>query len=300
MAVSIATSTAVDLSRLPPPDVVQPLDYEAILAELLADLAARLPGFDAFLESDPAVKLLEIFAYRETLLRQRINDAGRAVLVAYALGADLDNLAVLFGVARRELVPANPEAGTPATMEADEDLRRRLLLAPDAYSVAGPRFAYVFHALSAHGDVLDAAATSPAPGEVVISVLSRLGDGTASAPLLAAVAAVVSADDVRPLTDAVTVQSAAIVPFAVEAELTIYSGPDANLILATSLAAVDTLLASMRRIGRDVTRSALIAALHSGGVQNVNLVSPAADVVVGDTGAAWATAVTVNVAGIGE
>src|SRR5690606_38241096 len=230
MAGTLATSTAVDLSRLPPPNVVQALDYEVILADLQADLAARLPDFDAFLESDPAIKLLEIVAYRETLLRQRVNDAGRAVLVAYAAAGDLDNIAAVFGVARRELVPADPETGAPAVMEEDEDLRRRVLLAPDAYSVAGPRFAYVYHALSAHGDVLDASATSPAPGEVVVSVLSRIGDGAASAELLAAVEAVVNADDVRPLTDEVIVQSAGIVAFEVEAQLTLYSGPDPNLI----------------------------------------------------------------------
>lgn len=300
MAGTIATSTAVDLSRLPPPDVVQALDYETILAELQVDLAARLPDFDAFLESDPAIKLLEIVAYRELLLRQRVNDAGRAVLVAYAAGGDLDNIAAVFGVARRELVPADPETGAPAVMEEDEDLRRRVLLAPDAYSVAGPRFAYVYHALSAHGDVLDASATSPDPGEVVVSVLSRLGDGTASPELIAAVEAVVGADDVRPLTDEVTVQSADIVTFEVEAELTLYAGPDPNLIRDTSEAAVTELLTAQRRIGRDVTRSALIAALHGAGVQNVNLVAPAADVVVGDTGAAWAESVTITIAGYAE
>ena len=46
-------------------------------------------------------------------------------------------------------------------------------------SVAGPTGAYEFHALSADGDVKDAAATSPAPGEVVVTVLSRTGDGAA-------------------------------------------------------------------------------------------------------------------------
>jgi phage-related baseplate assembly protein len=300
MSASLSTSTAVDLSRLPPPDVVQPLDYEAILAELIADLQARLPEFDAFLESDPAIKALQIVAYRELILRQRVNDAGRAVLVAYAAGGDLDNLSALFGVTRRELVPADPETGAPPVMEADEDLRRRVLLAPDSYSVAGPRFAYVYHALSADGDVLDASATSPAPGEVVISVLSRIGDGEASPELLAAVDSVVGADDVRPLTDEVTVQSAAIVPFEVEAALTLYAGPDAMLIEQTAETALTALLAQQHRLGRDVTRSAIIAALHVAGVQNVNLVSPAADVAVSETQAAWASSVSVTVAGIAE
>ncbi len=297
MSGTIATSTAVDLSRLPPPDVVEALDYETILALLQADFAARLPGFDAWVESDPAIKLLEIAAYRELVLRQRVNDAARATMLAYASGGDLDNLGALFGVPRRELEPADAATGAPAVMEADADLRRRLLQAPDAYSVAGPRLAYVFHALSAHGDVLDAAATSPAPGEVIVSVLSRQGDGDASPQLLSVVEAAVAADDVRPLTDAVSVQASTIVRFQIEAELTLFSGPDQNLILQSAQDAVADTLAANRRIGRDIPRSALIAALHGAGVQNVALISPAVDVVVGETGAAWADDITISIVG---
>lgn len=297
---STVSSTAVNLSRLPVPDVVEPLSYEAILADLLADLAVRLPDLPAPLESDPLAKVLEIVAWRELILRQRVNDGAHAVMLAYATGADLDHLAALFGVSRAETVPADLQAGTPAQFEADDDLRRRVLLAPDSYSVAGPASAYVFHALTADGEVLDASATSPAPGEVVVSVLARTGDGTASAELLAQVESVLSADDVRPLTDSVTVQSAGIVPFEIEAELTVYPGPDSDLILTTSIAALDALLAEQRRIGRDVTRSALIAALHTGGVQNVALIQPAADVVVSDTQAAAVATIAVTIAGTGE
>lgn len=300
MSGTIATSTAVDLSRLPPPDVVEPLDYETVMQALKDELTARLPDFDGWQESDPAMKLLEIAAYREVILRQRVNDAGRAVLLAYATGGDLDQLGALFGVSRRELVPADPDTGAAPVMEADQDLRRRLLQAPDSYSVAGPRLAYVFHALSADGDVLDASATSPAPGEVVVSVLSRQGDGTAPPELLAAVEEAVAADDVRPLTDAVTVQSAQIVPFAIEAELTLFPGPDPNLILQTAQQTVADLLATRRRIGSDIPRSALIAALHGGGVQNVNLIAPAADVAVAETGAAWAQDIAISIAGFDQ
>ncbi|NUV25651.1 hypothetical protein MS6204_04603 [Escherichia coli] len=42
------------------------------------------------LESEPATKLLQENAYRELLLRQRINEAAQAVMVAYAMGGDLD------------------------------------------------------------------------------------------------------------------------------------------------------------------------------------------------------------------
>ena len=299
-SLSNATSTAVDLSRLPPPNVVEALDFETILDRLTADFAGRFPGFDAFLESDPAIKLLEVIAYQELVLRQRVNDAAQAVTVAFATGADLDNLAAFFGVTRIEIAPADAQAQTPAVMETDAALRRRILLSPDAYSVAGPTAAYVYHALSASGDVLDVSATSPAPGEVVISVLSVDGDGTASAELLALVEAAVAADDIRPLTDQVSVRSAEIVPVSIEARLTLHSGPDAELILRTALDRLADVLAENRRMGRDLTRSAIFAALHVAGVQNVDLVSPATDVVISPTQAAHAFAIDVTVGGIDE
>lgn len=297
---STVTSTAVNLSRLPAPQVVEALSYEQILSELIAEFLARAPAHTALVESDPVMKALEIAAFRELLIRQRVNDGASAIMLAYAGGSDLDNLAALFGVVRQEVVPANPALGTPAQFEADDDLRRRVLLAPDSYSVAGPASAYVFHALSADGDVLDASATSPAPGEVIVSVLSRQGNGTASPELLAAVSSRVNAQDVRPLTDQVTVQSAEIVPFDIQAQLTLYPGPDAQLILAAANAALAALLAEQRRIGRDVTRSAIIAALHTGGVQNVNLIAPGADIVIAETQAASAGAISVTLAGTGE
>ena len=50
----------------------------------------------------------------------------------------------------------------------------------EGFSTAGPDGAYLFHSLSAHGQVLDASVYSPTPGYVVVSVLSRDGDGTAA------------------------------------------------------------------------------------------------------------------------
>lgn len=295
-----ASSTAIDLSRLPPPDVIEALDFEAIFARRRADFLARYPEFSAFVESDPAIKLLEVGAYAELVLRQRINDAARSVMIAYALGGDLDHLAALFGVLRREIAPANPVTGAPAVMESDDDLRRRVLLAPDSYSVAGPASAYVFHALSADGEVLDASAVSPSPGEVVVSILSRTGDGTASPELLGIVRDLLAGDEVRPLTDLVTVQSAVLVPFNVTAGLTLYPGPDSQLILATARAALAQLLAANRRLGRNISRSAIMAALHVAGVQKVDLAAPAADIIVAPTEVAAAGAVTVTIAGFDE
>jgi phage-related baseplate assembly protein len=118
--------------------------------------------------------------------------------------------------------------------------------------------------------------------------------------LLDAVEAVVNGDTVRPLTDQVTVQSAALVPFAIEANLTLYAGPDAGLIEDTARAALAAFLAANRKLGRDHPRSALIAALHVAGVQKVDLVEPAADVVVTPLQVAQPGEPAITIAGTGE
>ncbi|STM65051.1 Baseplate assembly protein GpJ [Escherichia coli] len=74
-----------------------------------------------------------------------------------------------------------------------------------------------FHARSADGRVADASATSPAPAEVVLTVLSREGDGTAEKDLLDVVEKALNSENVRPVADRLTVRSAEIIPYRVEA-----------------------------------------------------------------------------------
>jgi len=294
-------SNSVDLSRLPAPQVVEALDFETIFASMLADLLVRLPTFDATVESDPALVALEVAAYRELMLRQRVNDAARAVMPAFATGADLDQLAALLGVARLLITAADPLNNIADVFESDDDLRRRLVLAPEGYSVAGPEGAYIFHALSSDARVLDASAISPNPGEVLVTILSRTGDGAAPADLVAVVAAYLSDEMRRPMTDFVTVQSVSIVPYAIEAMVLTFSGPDPAIVLAASRARLDDYVARSRRLGRDVTRAGVIAALGGvEGVQNVLLTSPAADVVIDSTQAAFCTGIAITSGGVAE
>lgn len=261
----VASSSSVDLSRLDAPTIVEQLTFDQILADMIARVKLVLPAFDATVDSDPAVKVLQVAAYQVMLIRQSFNDAARQLMVAYATGTRLDHLAALFGVTR-------------LTGEGDDALRQRVVLAPEGFSVAGPALAYVKHAKDASGDVLDASATTPAPGEVLVSVLSRIGDGTASAELIAAVEAIVKRDDIRPLGDRVTVASAQIVPVLILATLTTFSGPDVSVVLAAARVALDAYLADNRKLGRNINTAGIIAALKVAGVENVRLASPAADV----------------------
>ncbi len=92
-----STFTAVDLSRLPAPTIVETLDFDTIYGQMLAALQALVPTFDATVESDPVIKLLQVAAYREMLLRARVNDAARAVMPAYTAANALAKLVTVDG-----------------------------------------------------------------------------------------------------------------------------------------------------------------------------------------------------------
>jgi phage-related baseplate assembly protein len=317
--------SGVDLSQIPAPTVVEVIDYEIILADMLADFQSRMQSsgvaFTALVESDPTYKALEVAAYREFILRQRVNDAAKAVMLAYAIDGDLDNLGALMNVKRLTLDPGDPTKGIAPTMESNDDYRRRIVLAPEGFSVAGPVGAYVYHALSADPDVLDASATSPQPddirgiisavlaahnapadlvadmnarldaatwpGEVVVTVLSRTGSGAAPDALVQKVSDAVSAEDVRPMTDKVTTRSAEIVPYRVRATVYTYTGPDSSVVMADALKRLKAYQAGVHRLGMDVAMSGLAGALHTAGVQRVEFTEPMKDIVIADTQASY-------------
>lgn len=302
-------SGPIDLSQLPPPDVVDPLDFETILAERKAHLLMLIDE-DQRDEvartlqhpSEPLTKLLEENAYRELMWRQRVNEAARANMLPFANDADLDNLVANFNVERQVLDPGDPAATPPIppVVETNRRLRMRSQQAWEGLSVAGPRDAYVFHALSADGRVADATAISPAPAEVLVSVLSTEGNGEATPELLAIVEAALSDEDVRPLGDRLTVQSASIIDYQVEATLYTYPGPEQSPILDAAEASLVSYITEQRRLSRDIRISALHAALHVPGVQRVELASPATELILDETEASHCTSVTIHYGGTDE
>lgn len=297
---------AIDLSRLPSPTVIEALDFEALLAARKADLLALYPATQQAelatrlaLESEPLTKLLQESAYRELILRQRINDAARGVMLAYAQGADLDQLGANYNVYRLTIDAGDSSAVPPRApvLESDTDFRRRIQLSPEGYTTAGSEQSYVFHGLSADADVADISAISPQPGAVTVYVLARSGDGSASEALLGAVTAALNQEQVRPMTDQVSVQSASIVSYTIEAELVMLPGPDSAVVRAAAQAAAEAYAAAQHSMRRDVTLSGLYAALHQPGVQRVELAAPVANLVIGDGEASHCTAITLTVAG---
>ena len=272
--------TPIDLSQLPPPTVVETLSYEQILAEQVAQVKVLFPELIDLLESEPVYKILETTAYRELLIRQRVNDGALAVMLAYSTGADLEHLGAPFGVRRLQLTDGDPDARPPVlpTYEADPDYRFRIQLSLEGFSTAGPTGAYEFFALSADPAVKDAAASSPSGGNVSVVVLSSAGNGAPSDALIDTVQAALSAERVRPVCDTVTVSKAVINTYDVTAELVLDDPPDQELVRSEAEASARRYVDQAHRLNRGVFLSGLYGALQVGGVSNVNLSEPAADI----------------------
>lgn len=294
--------SAIDLAKLPSPNIIESLDYETILQGMLEGLLQRDESFSALLESDPAYKILEVAAYRELLLRARINDGARGVMLAYATGADLENLAAFFGVERQLITPEDKEAIPPvdAIYETDDRLRKRVQLSLEGHSTAGPIGSYVFHALAASPLVKDVDVSSPAPGKVSITILSTDGRGIPTSEVLAQVAEQLTAEHVRPLTDEVIVKAGAIIEYNVKAKLFLYEGPDAEVVRRQSRDAIDNYVYRHHLLGNDITLSGIYSALHQPGVQRVELTEPINTIVVENESAAWCKSVSLVVGGTDE
>jgi phage-related baseplate assembly protein len=247
---------AIDLSQLPAPDVVEALDFEAIYQELLVNFRALAgDGWNAMLESDPVVKLLEVAAYRELQLRARINDAARGNLLAFAEEGDLDHVAAFYNVLRLE-------------GEGDERLRLRVQLRVAALAANGTAEQYRYVALSASPQVQDAAVMPAPPGSVALAVWPA--DDANGADVLAQVQTAFAADDAKPLGVPLTVALAR--PRAMNVLATVYREASAPIDMAAQLQAqLPRQIADYARLGRDIPASWLAGRLHVAGVSRIEL-----------------------------
>ncbi|WP_264686019.1 baseplate assembly protein [Wolbachia endosymbiont (group B) of Pyrgus malvae] len=247
------------------PNIIEPLNFEEILSRMREELVKRDASFTALVESDPAIKILEVAAWRELLLRQRINEAVKGNLLKFAIGEDLDNLAEFYGVERQK-------------EEDDERFRKRIKAKIVGSSTCGSKEHYRYHALSADSRVKDALVESTIPGKVQISILSTQlsTTGIVSEELLEIVRKQVTRDDIRVLTDTVTVIGCNITEIDIHSRMSISPIISKEEIKKQFIEKFE----ASRRLGWNVTKSWIIANLFVDGVENVELIEPREDVVV--------------------
>jgi phage-related baseplate assembly protein len=327
---------------LPTMQVLQTISTEDILAARMTQLVAFWAANDppnaaqydvANLEFDPIKINQELNAYFELLVRDRVNQAARAVTLAFSTGSDIDAIASRYPGGVPRLTVANGTWNGPGSQEPDATYKARVWLSPNILSLAGPGQgvyeSYKFWALTAPqfaGELplKDASAfTVPHTGNVYLAILPDSGLNTTwvQDPLnhnswsltpgavvyptgnqIAAVYQYISAPYMgrMGLTDVLNVLRPKVINTTIDIDVILFPGVDMPSLMAETMAAVGQLIVAINWIGADLTRLALAGALAQSGVYNVVVRSPMKDVLVDNTGVVNVQSARLRYIGTGE
>lgn len=161
-------------------------------------------------------------------------------------------------------------------IEDDDTLASRVYIAPSKYSVAGPEEAYRYWITQFNSSISDVYLTSPEAGQVLIEFILEGGELPNEA-MVRSLADYLANENIRPLTDQVTVQVPATTTFNVDVQYWI-NRSDINRA-ATIQAAVEQAVATyiawqQSKIGRDINPDKLISLMEQAGAKRVSVTAP--------------------------
>lgn len=163
-----------------------------------------------------------------------------------------------------------------ADLESDENLAKRIYLAPSSWSTAGPDDAYEYWVRTFDPAISDVRVDSDIPGEVDICFILKDGK-LPEQTLIEELERYLQDEEIRPLTDKVTVSAPAIEEY--EIELVYYiNRSDRSRISSINeqiQAAVQDYIEWQReKIGRDINPDQLRKMLISAGAKRLEIRSP--------------------------
>ena len=329
---------------LPPMAVLESLSTETMIANIMSKFKALWSQYDPpnaaqydleNLEFDPIKIWAELAAFFELLVRDRVNQAARAVTLAYAVGSDLDAIGSRYpyGVARLTTTTTLADGSTvTVATETDAAYRQRLWLSPNILSLSGPGQgtfeSYVFWALSAPQSpelqIKHATAfTIEGTGQVIIPIINSIpintqwyqppsdqnswimtpaSDPTPTDAQIRNVFTYISEPDMarKGLTDVLSVVKPQLIDTQIDVQVWLFPGVDKATLMGEICQAVGQLVVDLRWIGADLTILALETSLGQAGVYNSKILSPPGDVIVGNNGCVNITQVRLKYMGTGE
>lgn len=244
------TSSAIDLSRLDPPDVIRRPDWEADIALLVADLSERLPEWRGVFTGDSFRKVCLAWANRLALKDEQHNNDARQMLLAYSTGGNLEHLAATYHRVQR------------LDGESNDELRARSQTAPEARAIYGlPEGAYAFRARTNFGaELRGIKAIHRGKGRVELRLLGKGAGGAVSGDLVVRVHRHFAGEDGSGSTDVLSVLPAIVEDVPVEIRLTVPRGPDVNVLLAASLKQLQSYADAIFNLDVGLYTDALLAA----------------------------------------
>ena len=279
-AKSLLQPSAIDVTRLPEPEVLETLSYEALqqayIDRFLAEWAVAkaeaadeldLPDYDVdILDSDPVMIASQAFSFVRMLDRARVNDAAKALLAAYATGTDLDAL-----VARQNL--------TRLDGENDVQLLRRYLLSFER-AAAGSRSGLLFRAFTAAPSLHDCEVNGQAVhgrlGDVDI-VIATSADGSLDQAVFDAVHAALSDEEAFPEATTLIFNMAETLSYPVRRTVHVPGGIDAALVKVEVEARLTAATSARAFIGASVPADYLTGACYGANV--IDVTGESADVI---------------------
>ena len=168
-----------------------------------------------------------------------------------------------------------------ADLELDSSLAERIFLAPSSYSTAGPEDAYTYWTRTYNTEIASVKPVTPQPGYVTVYIL--MADGSLpEQEVIDGLQEFLRDDNVRPMTDLVTVSAPGVKTFDID--LTYYIAQSNKASALTIQAEVNTAIQDYIRwqtteIGRDINPSELIRRIREAGAKRVEVRSPVFDTV---------------------
>lgn len=293
MTLAVYAPTSIDISRLPAPDAIEALDFETLYSAFKERFLAfwneqriinpALPAYDVQnLETDPAGIVGEAWSYLRLMDRQRVNDAFRSLLAAYARGGNLDAIVAGRNIVRLVIVPGTSNAA--AITEGDDALLRRYLLSFDV-PASGSAGRYLYDAWTAWPQSSDRQLglwdarvngwkVHGRRGDTDVVVIGPHGRLPTDAEL-ATVRASVTHPDRAPEAVAISVMAASRVEYEISLVLEVPSvGPSPEVLKADAIKRINAAATERILIGGEIPDGLLAGAAFSVGIIKVRDRSP--------------------------
>lgn len=197
-----------------------------------------------------------------------------------------------------KVVNTEPTTGG-ADIEDDDTLKDRIYIAPSKYSVAGSEESYRYWVKTYNSNISDVLVYSNDPVDVVIEFIMNDGE-LPSESMRLGVQKFLSDEQIRPLTDRVTVKAPETVEYKVNVKYFVNKSDlkKVDTIKTAVNTAVDDYIQWQRsKIGRDINPSQLIQQMVSAGAKRVEVALPVFQV-IGKANVAKLSSKTVTYGGL--
>ncbi len=157
----------------------------------------------------------------------------------------------------------------------DEEFYELLRASQDAYSTAGARGAYIYHAQKVSNEISDVVANSPSPGVVKLYVLTK--DGQMAGEELKAQVLAACNDEVRAFTDQVFVDDPETVSYDIDVTYYLNSNTEvkaADVEKSVEAAVQQYINWQCAKLGRDINPSYLHSLLMQSGIKRAEIIAP--------------------------